>query len=190
MALQWGDVPAWVGAILTSGSVFAAYWTLRRAQQRAERQQADQVHVVLDMHDLESPEVGRGGTATIHSEGTVTIHNRSTAPIYLVHPKLALIERRDYRDTHRSYWRPRVYLQRKGEFLPRIPYLLNGWKVPVSVRSTQSTSATKAIVEFRDSAGRFWWRTTEGDTIPSPLGRLTDWTEEAKPGLPTPVKDE
>jgi len=78
MSVQWGDVAAWVGAILTSGSVFAAYITLRRTQRQAERRQADHVHVVIE-------------------KGTVTIHNRSTAPIYLPQLGRARYDERKFR---------------------------------------------------------------------------------------------
>jgi hypothetical protein len=175
MSVQWGDVPAWAGAILTSGSVFAAYIALRRTQRQAERRQADHVHVVIE-------------------EGTVTIHNGSTAPIYLPQLGRARYDPRKYRR-----W-PLILLARFDG--PVRSHLLNGdkmevpgpskWRklkggisrkwlgvtVPISSRRLGVADPISAkwvegtdyyVLLFRDASGQHWFRSAAGDTI------RTDW---------------
>jgi hypothetical protein len=138
MGVQWGDVPAWVGAILTGGTVFAAYITLRRAQRHAERRQADQIHVVVDMHDRKQSDDG--------CEGTVTIRNRSTAPIYLAQVGIARIRRKPRRPL------PKLVDHGPRPTDPFIPYLRDGWKVPIPVLG-DLTEGQFYVALFRDANG-------------------------------------
>jgi hypothetical protein len=84
-SLDWGDVPAWVGALLTGGSVLFAAFTLRSSARTSERAQASQVHVVVDR------EVGPGKESSGdpgHGKPTMTfrltVRNDSDGPIYEV----------------------------------------------------------------------------------------------------------
>jgi hypothetical protein len=47
--LDWGNVPAWTGSILTSGSLLLGFRVLRHGQLRDEREQAAKVAVVLGL---------------------------------------------------------------------------------------------------------------------------------------------
>jgi|SRR5215471_5917393 len=197
MSAQWGDVPTWVGAILTSGSVFAAYIALRRTQRQAERRQADHVHVV-------------------EYKGTVTIHNRSTAPIYLPQLGRARYKRREYRRRI-----PELVARANG---PVPSHLLNGYKmipdrshlewlkvpvpshrkwlrvpvlisrkrlekpISITIGDLKKENADHYVALFRDASGRHWLRSSAGDTI------RTDWRNVYWPpmdvGKPEQVKDD
>lgn len=80
--IDWGNVPAWFGAVFTPGSVLIAYRTLRRGDKRAERAQASNVYLI----DATT------GRAAAKFQVKVVIQNRSSGPVYAVNCCLVLEE--------------------------------------------------------------------------------------------------
>ncbi|WP_375491978.1 hypothetical protein [uncultured Jatrophihabitans sp.] len=85
---DWGNVPAWVGAFLTSGSLFLAFTLLLRDRRKEERSQADQVSCVLVGAAWTDPT-----TQKQVSYQAVKIHNHST--MHIMAPKFVARPRHD-----------------------------------------------------------------------------------------------
>lgn len=173
--MHWGDVPEWVGAILTSGSVFAAYITLRRAQRQAEMRQAVQIHVVEDMHDPEQAQRG--------CKGTVTIHNRSTAPIYVAQLGIACMKGKFRRPL------PKLLHHGDRDQCPFLPNLRPGCKVSISVPCVLPEGQFYVAL-FRDANGLQWIRTSSGATVRTDWRNVSRADEHVGVGSLIPVKDE
>jgi hypothetical protein len=151
MSLDWGNVPTWIGSILTSATVFAAYRTLRRTEKRHLREQASQVHVTMS-RSL------RAGTNRVFAV-TMTATNRSGAPIYSVALGFATV--------------PRVMIAER-------PFVDMGESVSEEVNFDEASDEidvltyTDAIVLFRDADGYWWERYARGTLTYPRLSELSD----------------
>jgi hypothetical protein len=73
LGLDWGNVPAWIGSVLTSGSVLVAALAYRRSVLDKERGQASQIGAWLAL----TGEVGK-------ERPVARVSNSSNAPVYEV----------------------------------------------------------------------------------------------------------
>ena len=78
MSLDWGTVPAWVGSILTGGSLLLGFYILLRDRRNREIEQARQVSAHLNFLTLGKPPPGKEN----ESGAQVTVYNSSSASIF------------------------------------------------------------------------------------------------------------
>lgn len=70
--VEWGNVPAWLGTILSTGSVLLAFYIILRDRRKAEREQIAQVIVIMRRRFSKAERRYRD----------ITIINGSDQPIY------------------------------------------------------------------------------------------------------------
>lgn len=155
--LDWGSIPAWLGA---AGTISAVVVALTLAIRDSRRHAADERVRAAERRDLEAAQARLVFSALTSSGGLmVTIKNSSTAPVH--HVSLDNVVKIDSPD---ATWRvnPRVRgaraefntLEAQGE-----------WMIPVEHQNATGAVLTKRIGEysvvfsFLDAAGLRWSRT-------------------------------
>lgn len=164
-AADWGDVPTWLNAIVTTGALVAAAIAARAAwavlgfqrdteSKRGEAEErAAQADLVAAWHD--TWRVGR--SATLRSRGAVLL-NQSPLPVY----ELTVAFLGPDNIKRASVTLPVVP---PGEQKVSWPYELrtpagqDEHRVPLYV---ESLSEFSVAIDFRDTAGRLWYRDRDG----------------------------
>jgi hypothetical protein len=156
--LDWGSVPAWIAAIITSGSFVVAAVTYRRSVLNEERDQASKVSAWASAPEEPNEKKYReseAGDVYIVASLPVTLHvaNRSDGPIYDI----------DLRILERESWRidelPPGAAQKVAvpvEFRDRVQ---KAGEVPH--RTSIAYELAKPELAFTDALGRRWQRTED-----------------------------
>lgn len=82
MAVQWGDVPTWVGSVGTAGALLIAMWLLKKEVN--DRRQRDSEARAAQAAQVAAWTSGRVVRADPYPEMLVRIRNGSTMPIFTV----------------------------------------------------------------------------------------------------------
>jgi hypothetical protein len=146
LGLDWGNVPAWVGTIVTSSSFAVAALSYRRSVFDKERAQASTVAALV--------------TRRMREDGTqrqvLLVSNGSDAPVYEVAVHVLGIPE--------PYWLEQVPAKETSEreLLPkgaRLTFSVDG--VPIGDDLGAVLGALPQL-EFRDAAGRWWTKDSDG----------------------------
>jgi len=134
-AIQWGNVPAWASAVLTSISLLLALYLMLRDRQRDIRAQASRTSAYLL----------RLGTSRAPGPWVICYINRSDTPVVDVQvevadPRAAVIERRS---------------------VPTLPPLSEISSDPLDSQALL-TPECRVAISFTDNSGIRWQRTSEG----------------------------
>jgi hypothetical protein len=151
LGLDWGNVPTWVGTVVTSTSVSIAAISYRRSVHDKERGQASLVGAWVGIEEKADKQ-----------ERVIRISNASDAPVYEV-----------------TVDGPGMKQEYLSELPPKTTTTLN--TRPPSSKSSQVASATIKLwmfetsairetisddpppnLEFRDGSGRLWRRASDG----------------------------
>jgi hypothetical protein len=161
LGLDWGNVPAWFGATITSGSLLVAANSYRRSVRDKEREQASKVAAWVGKID----EVGV-------SQHLLRLRNSSDSPVFDVTVK--------FDDDNELYFAELPPETTTSHALPDSmpasgPPIVREFSVSVStillpIEVTRETvlNSPGPDVRFRDSLGRWWLRSGTGG-----LKRLT-----------------
>jgi hypothetical protein len=142
--IDWGNVPAWAGAILTSGTLFVGFTVLRRDKRTAERVQADKI---ICWHELEHPHV------------KVTVLNASDQLIFRVRVSILASPRKPFVRGGRLHIFEEVQLDPIEPELDSDQRLVRVGKVP------EDMSFYDAKVIFREIRGWKWRRDVRRETL-------------------------
>lgn len=168
---DWGNVPAWVGSIVTSGSLGALSYTLIRDRRKEERTQIQQLIVQ------------KGRSQTLSTNGIrapiLTLHNTSPLSFY----KAAVLTFEPYKKRYnfanvlpagkrpiRRWWRVRqmrkvllngkwetgLFLghhDKKTESLQNLP---PGQITTAIITENNSSPASLTVLMIQDATGRAW----------------------------------
>ncbi|MGW7261698.1 hypothetical protein [Streptomyces sp. NPDC054834] len=151
LGLDWGNVPTWVGAVVTSTSVSIAAISYRRSVHDKERGQASLVGAWIGIKENAGKQ-----------ERVIRISNASDAPVYEVTVRV-----------------PGMREENLSELLPKSTTTLD--VRPPSSKSSRIASATVSMwvfsasatretrsddpppeLEFRDGSGKLWRRSPDG----------------------------
>jgi hypothetical protein len=149
MGLDWGNIPVWVGVILTSASVGIAARTYVLNSRRAIREQASQVTVELHVPEI-APDI-------LH---TVEVTNHSAASIWRVRLEV-------HRFTTVEY-SPREAVVRPGDSLIFTTEPFWWEKFAPGSASGAMRAPVYGIVTFVDAQGYEWRRSSTGVLVPPP----------------------
>lgn len=152
MNLDWGNVPVWVGIVLTSFSVVIAVRTYVLNSRRALREQASQVMVTI--HQIP-------GTPDIVHTAVVT--NYSKAPIWRV---VLTVSRYT---TSESSERELVVAPDDSFSFTTEPFWWEKY-APGAVSGAISKAPPYSVVKFVDAQGYQWRRSSTGVLSPPPYG--------------------
>ncbi len=153
LGLDWGNVPAWVSSVLTSGSVMVASFAYRKNVLDKEAEQASKVYARVDRH-------GTGDTAT----RLLRVRNGSDSAIFAVsvspfdEGRITLTELPALSEYHLDL-KPldRDKLKQAFEVGQRL-LLLFRLTYRVELQKVEPLPG----LAFRDSAGRWWARDARG----------------------------
>ncbi|TQN43860.1 hypothetical protein FHU33_3328 [Blastococcus colisei] len=174
LGLDWGNVPTWIGTIVTSSFFTVAALSYRRSVLDRERAQASTVAAWIARRSGEDRTQHR---ATGTTDRVLLVHNGSDSPVSEVNvrvPGTALPYRLDQVPAKATSERelPR---ERAGMLIKfATGNVATGYEV---------SGGPLPEVEFRDAAGRLWKRDKDGRLIPL---RLAD--VEVHPRLRHPVQ--
>ena len=181
LGLDWGNVPTWVGAVITGTSASIAAIAYRRSVRDKERDQASHVAAWVGLTDGSD-----GGSRMLH------ITNGSDASVYEVSvqvpgaPDFHLVE-----IPAKTTLTPDVALPEWRETGRDVAVTTVTAKVRFFLMSVEGTAVAEAIsqeaaptIEFRDAVGRRWQRSAAGklSQVTESGYRITEW--RARYGLP------
>jgi hypothetical protein len=166
--LNWGDVPTWIGSVITSVSVLVAAISYRRS--------------VIDKERNQASKVGAWFVKTDESRRAACITNASVAPIYeieLLEPPMpnvqspilpaggaAIIELLEESD--------------KDPGGPQVVRIIDRAEEGILTREIWE-SEQQPTIQFRDAVGRWWKRDSAGRLLKR-TGRTTRYTVKTRSG--------
>lgn len=165
---DWGDVPTWVGSVVTSGSVLLAAVAYRRSVRDKEREQASKVAAWFGLSSADS-----GGNRFLR------VANSSDAPVYELivrvpgTPELHLPDLAATSSTTLELQGTpgERAIKKEAEF--SVGAGLNLWVISLEVGQTKITETVIAEpppeIQFRDAVGR-WWKRDEKGRLSSIVG--------------------
>jgi len=157
LGLDWGSVPAWIGSVLTSGSVLVAALAYRRSVLDKERGQASQIAAWVAL-------AGESG----NKRPVAQVSNGSNAPVYeviirfpglsdLSLPELVAgsITTLELPDSARNLIRSKTQTKSGG---------LKWFFIEVEASRTveRVLGEESPVIQFRDALGRWWMRDNLG----------------------------
>jgi hypothetical protein len=149
IGLDWGNVPGWVGTVVTSTSVTIAALSYRRSVFDRQRQQASFIAawvglVEQDGQHRRALQVTNGSDASVYE---VAIRPRDK-PLFLTELPAKTTSTIELLDDHGASGAPIVSVK--------------FWVVQAVARQETVSAASAPEIEFRDAAGRMWRRDADG----------------------------
>jgi hypothetical protein len=149
IGLDWGNVPGWVGTVVTSTSVTIAALSYRRSVFDRQRQQASFIAAWVGLVEKDGKhrralQVSNGSDASVYEVAILL----SDKPVFLTElpaKTTSIIE----------------LLDGQGASVAPIASM-RFWVVEVVMREETVSAASAPEIEFRDAAGRMWRRDADG----------------------------
>jgi hypothetical protein len=151
LQVKWGDVPAWVGSILTGTSLLIAALSYRRSVLDKEREQASKVAAWIALVEEDGQ---RKRVLRISNGSDASIYEFTCKPDY---------DREIFLDELPAKATTTVAL-RRAALPPTVMAELERWFISFGVPTTEAFSQEPSPkIEFRDALGRWWERLPGGD---------------------------
>jgi hypothetical protein len=149
IGLDWGNVPGWVGTVVTSTSVTIAALSYRRSVFDRQRQQASFIAAWVGLVEQDGKhrralQVSNGSDASVYE---VAIRPRGK-PLFLAELPAKTTSTIELLDDQGASGAPIVSMK--------------FWVVQVVVREETVSAESAPEIEFRDAAGRMWRRDADG----------------------------